>query len=345
MSLEIRAADYDADRLAIIDLVVRNLAPSYDEATFEWLYLSHPAGVARAWLAFDTVARQCIGLAAAFPRQLHVSGRLHRCWVLGDFCIDAGYRSLGPAMMLQRRCLEEARQCVALSYDFPSQEMLAVYKRMNVQESGRFCRFAKLLSVEGIVARVLPAPAIGRSLSALGNALLSLGATLSRPGRGCEVVAFESRFGEEFTILDHEMHDRFKICGSRSAAELNWRYREHPRKHYEVLVASRGARVLSYLVFRCEGNHAVLEDIFGDPDEGSLRLLLTRLSDGLRRRGIQSIHAYALETGTLSSILGKVGFRRRESVPVVIIAGSRSGICSSAPDARNWFLTPGDRDS
>src|SRR6266851_6306435 len=101
MGITIRDADLKADREEIIRFVHENLTPNSDGRRFDWLYLENPYGHARAWMAVDELGRT-VGQAAAFPRHFSIGGSPHRVWVLGDFCVARGYRSLGPALQLQR---------------------------------------------------------------------------------------------------------------------------------------------------------------------------------------------------------------------------------------------------
>ena len=344
MGIRICQADLSTNRTVIVDFIRKNLNPKFDDQCYSWLYLNHPAGPARAWLAYQNESR-LIGLAAAFPRILNVSGQVHTGWVLGDFCIDVSFRSLGPAIMLQRACLEEARRSVALCYDFPSNTMMSVYQRLGVTTSKRFFRFVKHLSFDSLVSRILPATSIGRGIRAAADTLLSMQSHPAKERPGLEISSYDGLFGAEFTLIDLQIRNRFGIIGSRSAEEMNWRYRYRPQKQYEVLVVRQEARLSAYLVFACEADRALLVDIFGDPKAESMQELLITAIDTLRRRGIAQLQAYSLESSSLASILGKVGFYRREHAPLVMIFQNQGELGNSAGNSQSWHLTPGDRDS
>src|SRR5262249_14595697 len=103
MPVRIRQAALNSDEAELTDLLRRHLAPTADERRFGWLYRDSPHGEARSWLACDAQGN-AVGAATAFPRRVHVDGREKRNWVLGDFCLDEEFRSLGPALQLQRAC-------------------------------------------------------------------------------------------------------------------------------------------------------------------------------------------------------------------------------------------------
>src|SRR5262245_49551704 len=157
MKIAIRPANLKSDREAIIEVLSRFLTPLSDERRLSWLYENNPAGTARAWFANSET--ETIGMAAAFPRRVYVADREGVSWVLGDFCISGTYRSLGPALQLQRVCLAAAeKEGVLFCYDFPSASMLAVYKRLGFNMTGEMLRLAKPLRVDRKVKDLVKSP-------------------------------------------------------------------------------------------------------------------------------------------------------------------------------------------
>src|SRR5258708_16184568 len=133
MAIVVRPADLEKDRELLIDAFSRFLTPLSDDRRFDGLYLGIPHGRARAWLATD-VSGRVIGACAAFPRRFYFGDGTTAGGVLGDFCIAPDYRSLGPALQLQRACLDTIGSGeVAPGYDFPRSGLLALYKRLGIQ--------------------------------------------------------------------------------------------------------------------------------------------------------------------------------------------------------------------
>src|SRR5262249_36623406 len=112
----------------------------------DWLYVANPHGPARVWIAADDASGETVGVASAFPRRAAVDGREVVGWVLGDFCIHDAYRTLGPALQLNRACLEAVdRGSAAFCYDFPSRSMMAVYQRLRIAPVGSVVRYARVV--------------------------------------------------------------------------------------------------------------------------------------------------------------------------------------------------------
>ena len=163
------------DRGIIIDVLARYLTPVSDDRRFQWLYLNGVHGAPQAWLAVDADGDAIFGAAAAFPRCFYLGNDEMLGWVLGDFCLDPQYRSLGPALQLQRACLGVMEiNPGAFCYDFPSGSMVAVYKRLGFSVTGKMLRLAKLLRVDRKVKEMIENPAARRVVRSVGNTFLKM---------------------------------------------------------------------------------------------------------------------------------------------------------------------------
>ena len=243
----IRPADLDGDRADLIALLSRNLPRLTDDRTFDWLYRENPHGPARVWVAAEPRSGALLGAAAAFPRRLRVGSHVATGWVLGDFCVDAGYRTLGPALALQRACLRavDAGDAVC-TYDFPSQAMTAVYRRLGLGSFGSMVRLVRILRADRILKRTLPA-APAAVVSAPFNRLLSL----HRPMRlspGMEAMLLDAECGEEFSDLARRAGPTHGVCVERDADYLRWRYQRNPLVRAEFLALRRHGELLAYAV-------------------------------------------------------------------------------------------------
>src|SRR5215470_10853735 len=101
MQINIFPANLSSDSNQIIETLHRLLNTRPDHWRFDWLYVDCPYGRSRAWLARDVARDQIVGVAATFPRRFYFGKERGCSGVLGDFCLDPQYRSLGPALQLQ----------------------------------------------------------------------------------------------------------------------------------------------------------------------------------------------------------------------------------------------------
>src|SRR5262249_22156648 len=107
----------------------------------------NPFGAARTLIASTDDTGEMIGIASAFPREFWIDGRKQRAWILGDFCMTQRFRTLGPALALQRKCMASL-PADEVWYDFPSQTMLAIYLRLGVPLFSQQIRHVRPLGMD-----------------------------------------------------------------------------------------------------------------------------------------------------------------------------------------------------
>jgi hypothetical protein len=345
MSIYVQAGDLEVNRAMLIDLMSRNLPRHTDVMTFDWLYHESPHGRALLWLATDRESNIAIGAAAAFPRRMYVNGQEAFSWVLGDFCLDAQYRSLGPALQLQRACLSVLETNQGLyCYDFPSVSMASVYKRLGICVTGAMLRLAKPLRVDRKVKEMIKNAAAQRVVASVGNALLKRASRRAELDRSLEVVVHTQPCGKEFTVLAQEQRGKFSLCLDRSAEYLNWRYVNNPLERHEIVTARRHGRLVGYVVWTRGGEDASIVDFFGEEDSGMARSLVAEIATLAQERGVTTLSVSMNEAHPWFSLFCEMGFRLRDSVPVVIIP-SKTFSHRIHPRLTGWYLMQGDRDS
>jgi len=346
MAIKIRSARFPEDRSSLISFLREFLTPLSNDRRFDWLYLENPAGQAHTWLAFNDADGAMIGVAAAFPRRICAHGQAVRGYVLGDFCIHPSYRALGPALQLQRTCLQFANSSPAeRAYDFPSEAMSAVYRRLGVAPQDRMFRMAKPLRVDRKVASKVKSQILARGLSGLGNKALKWSRT--RPGNGYEdeIILQEGSCTDEFTRLAAEVQKHAGVCVVRDAPYLNWRFLSHPVQKFEILTARKNKALLAYLIFTHEEQDVRIVDLLGTADTQLLRNIVLYAVEKAREGGAMTISASFLSSHPCIKLFESMGFRRREPCRVFLFpsAANPSGLQQSSAD--RWFLMDGDRES
>ncbi len=244
-------------------------------------------------------------------------------WVLGDFCFEERYRSLGPALQLQRVCLEAAGEApFEFCYDFPSLSMMAVYKRLGISQTGTLVRWVKPLRLEPKLEPIVHSKKLARMLVAL------------HPG-ACSA---------EFTALDQQLRECPGIFTARTAEYLNWRYLAHPGESYEILAARREGELVGYAVFSQDGEEARIVDLCSPHEPDVIAHLLAGVLQLLTARGVATVDMVAGSSHPWSALFRRAGFWRREESPVVAYTPNGALPFDSASLA-NWHLMQGERDS
>jgi hypothetical protein len=346
MPHRIRIADPAADRALLTELLTVNLGPPAGRR-FDWLYFENPHGPARAWVATEIDTGRAVGAAAAFPKKLLISGGTCSGYVLGDFCIDHGNRALGLALQLQRACLRQlASPTAVMSYDFPSTQMMAVYRRLQIAPLAEAVRWSKPLRADRQIGKLFNVGPLAPALAAPINQILAWKDSRGKHDGECSISEQVEDCGEEFTQLAQKIGCRFGTCVERSAAYLNWRFLHHPLCRHEMLVARRGAELLGYVVFSQTEADAKIVDLFGLGDTSMWNSLMSELIRRLRIRQVIAISAPLLAPKFWTDLLKRWGFRARETAPVVVCGSGKAGAPASSESAEpGWFLMDGDRES
>jgi hypothetical protein len=343
MSVRIRVAALALDRANLIDLFRRHLTPQSDEDRFDALYLRCPHGPASAWVAHDSSTGALIGAAAAFPRKLYFDGMERMGFVLGDFCLEEKYRSLGPALMLQRACVEAVTPPYEFFYDFPSQNMMAIYKRLGIAQTGSLVRWAKPLRMDKKLEPFVRLKTVARELGAIGNVFLAHRGQKIR-ALDCEAELHQGLCEEEFTALDRKLQSKTGIRTARSEEYLNWRYLSQSPQIYELLTARRHGKLVGYAVVTRDIQDARIVDLSYVEEHAVVPQLLTEAVERLRLRGAATVSLNAGQDHPWNGLFKRAGFRRRESSPLVAYIRPGSELPSDIFQ-RDWYVMQGERDS
>jgi GNAT superfamily N-acetyltransferase len=344
-AIRVRPARLDADVDFMVAAVRQHLNPSADLARFEWLYRSNPDGAARAWIAEAVGSGEPIGMAAAFPRRVYLGGREDRAWVLGEFCLADRYRTLGPALQLQRACLRElVATGAALIYDLPGHRMLPVYRRLGLEPSGYLRRLARPLRFEPRLPEAMPRT-LASAITLVGNAAWTL-LDRGRPTPDeVDVLAQSAPFDEEYSLLAAQWGSLWGFCLKRSAGYLNWRYRQAPHRQYHVLAARHRGALAGYAVLERDGDLGWIVDLFAADDANTVLALVAAAVSHFRRDEVASATVALPDGHRWGRLLVRLGFRPRETSPFVACRGDGGSPAISLPCAEDWLVMQGDRDS
>lgn len=324
MGLAIRRASLTGDRQQMLELFQRYFGADDYSPRFQWHWTLNPAGAGWTWLVYEPSNSRVVGTATLFPRLMYVDGKPVRAGQVMFFGVDAGYRSLGPAVMLQRATFEPV-DCgdLAFCYDCPPHdEGMSTFVRIGMRPNCEMVRYAFPLRSDEYFEKKLGKSLWSKPLIATTNLLLGM-RNAKRRTLGLEISLFDERFGDEFSDLDSKVSGARVIRAVRSAEILNWRFRQNPdptlrvrngkRDSYRTLVARRAGELIAFLVFLWETDtRVVIEDIFGSQLAEAGGPLVEAMLDLCRRDHAQCVYGSSVPGSELSRLLQHSGFRPRE---------------------------------
>lgn len=323
MNLGIRRVSLPADRQEMIDVLNRYFNP-IQEARFDWRHIDNPAGECWSWFMYDKSSKATVAVATVFPRFMRVDGKRLRVGQVGEFGVDSTYRSLGPAVLMQRTTFEPVNSGeLIFCYDCPPHDKgMSTFVRLGMRPNCEVRRHALLLRSDEYLAKRLGEALWTKPLVAGVNLLLRMRRG-KRRSPGLEISKYTGPFDDEFTHLDEIASAKRTIRSSRSAQDLNWRYIEDPMasmgapsgeaQNYQVFVARRSGELKAFLIFLIQSDGvAVLVDLFGlDLPDTGLALLETAV-EICRRENVRSFHGFCSEDSELKPLFAILGLRPRE---------------------------------
>jgi hypothetical protein len=346
MTIKIRSGDLEGDRQTAVALLSRYVNPAYDGRRFEWLYRRNPAGAGRLWIAEDGSSGEPVGTAGAFPRRVYVQGVEAVAWVLGDFCVTERHRALGPALQLQRACLDDlAAEGIPFCYDFPARSMEAVYRRLGIGPYGQLVRLARPLRVRRKLQQRWGDSLPVRLAAAVADVGLAYRIRHPRAPVGLEISPHTGPCGDEFSALARGAASRYGLCVARSADYMDWRYRDNPIQSHQILAARFDGGLAAYAVLTREGESATIVDLFGVADPAVILALVGQALAILWEQGCSTVSTSLPSWHPVGRWLRRLGFRPRETAAVTLYAPPGSSLGARVIHRGDWFLTDGDRDS
>jgi hypothetical protein len=339
VSLAIRKLEWESESARFVEFLRAHLSPSITSERCDWLYEYCPEGKAAVWVLAEQETGRIVGAAASFPRKMRFMGQITAGCVFGDFCVAPEYRTLGPALSLQRKLIESAKAApFSIAYDLPSTSMLAIYKRLGIVTSTRLVRMCRTLRLDRKIQAKITTKALARGVSSVVNAALSLRSIRkSRPGEST-IESISGRFGPEYTELAERTADS-EILVHRTAEFLNWRYLDHPERRFEGLEARRGRTLSGYVMYMKEAEGLTIAECLGET-RGVRMELISAVVDLAGRLKAQAVNAPVNPLHRFADELSELGFQARESCPAIFI---RSG--PPTTECSRWMLFDGDRES
>jgi len=322
MSLAVRPASAAVadDRLQMMDLLGRNL-PNIQDWHFEWRHFANPAGPAWSWFLYEKPGGAVVGMASVLPRFMLVDGKPVVCGQVFEFVVDAGYRSLGPAVMLQRATFGPVDSgAIPICFDCPPHDQgMSTFDRLGMRAVTEVDRYALPLRSDAFLQKKLGVGPLAKPAIAAANLLLRIKLSSRRAQRmpGIEISQFDGDFGDEFTQLDRSVSSLGLIRASRLAEDLNWRYR-HSRSTFRTLIARRSGELVGFLIAIDFDGRVTIWDLFGHQFDEVGGALIDALVDLCRKKNASLVEGYSSEGSPLRGALLEAGFTRRERLARIV---------------------------
>lgn len=347
MGIAIREASLAADEEKLIEILDRNL-PERPNRKIHKKRHTNPLGPGWSWVAYLEGSDTIVATASSFPRSFRVDGKKLLCSQVVDFAVEASYRSLGPAVLLQKATFAPAvRGEVAFCYDCPPHDRgMSTFARLRLLPRCEVFRYALLLRADEFLGKRVGTAAWTKPLVATANVMLSLRRS-RRSGVGIEIRQQAMAFDEEFSLLDETTPNEGEVRGSRSADDLNWRYRDESStanasstagaEGLRLFVARRAGEILGFSVVCFQANGiACISDFFGRDIAEFGSPLLDAIIDVCRHEKLTRVDGFCSGNSAFSRLLEKTGFQRRQRIFSVVPYENGHAAAKVLPENLSW---------
>jgi hypothetical protein len=345
MAIVIRPADLEADRGTLIEGLRQHLNPKTDDRRFAWLYAGNPHGPARVWMAVDEAQDILVGSTGLLPRLFYANGQRRLGCVFIDSWTRPDYRFLGPAVRLQRACVEAVRSGeLPVGYDYPRQSMMAVYQRLKLAAADELVTRSKLLRADRFIGNRVRSRFAARTLSALVNPLLRLADWGGGTPTGLTIDLAAGRCGGEFDELAARTSADVGLQVARSSEYLNWRFVDHFHLRHEFLVARVDGCHAGFLVLvdDPDADQINVVDVLTEPKPGVLDGLIEHAILLARQRRRSVISMSLLSQDPRGKILAERRFVAERRVPFVVVRADANDERTTGGDRPGFGFTSGD---
>lgn len=334
----VAAGAVDADREVALSVWRGNLGQDARMAAkYAWFYQDGAAGAPLLLKLRHLASGAWVGIASAGPRRMRWQGREVEAGVLVDLAVDAGHRSLGPALQLQQAMMAHGRERFALLYGFPNPKAVALCRHVGYAPLGELVRHARPLRLGRYLAGRLP------SLLAVPAAWLADAADYLR--LRCTRTGLRGAWSDR---VDPEMDALWQASGPgpgpvavRDGAFLAWRFDRCPLARTRYLLARdrRGALQAWFACQADEGSLHVRDFWSRRGAAGPSAAEITMLLRAARAAGHASVSVEFMGPDAALAGWRACGFRARGKRPVIGIAAS-----GDAGDLAGLWLTSADED-
>lgn len=322
-------------------------------AAWHWKFDRNPATPEKVIAVAESEDGKVVGVYAAMPVRFRFGDRIVIATQPVDNCVAPEYRGGGRMQVaLYREYVRRMREIGAgFGFGFPNEVAYPVGKRLLKYVDLTTLRLLdRRLSFRPALNRRTTSQALRRLGDVVGGGLIRLSVGFRRLGvPGGIAIEEAGDFDEAFDALWSRIESRAAVSPIRDRAYLHWRYAENPEGGFRILRATRGGRLVGYLVGEVREDSSgarvgYVLDAAGE-EEGILRALLCQVLHGFHLAGADWARCGLLPHRAPTAPFSALGFRQSVGrMPVVYVIYDETLDPRRFADPTQWDLTLGDSD-
>ncbi len=351
MGYIVKKADLENDKTKILNFWNANHDRPLDQK-YNWMYQSNPSGEAQVWLLRHQESGDLVGMAALFPRWVSLQGEKKLSVIAGDFYVHEKHRTIGPALMLQKRVVAEVGNDVAVfAYCFPNRPAEPIMKRIGYRTVGHLRRWVKITrTAPQLISRGVPR-AVAFIISPLLDACIHLGSKVFwYKGSKQYICEKTDCIDERFDRLWESKFSTYQFIGIRDKEYLGWKYLQDPDDdhRYFTITDIKNNTLKGYIIFCQRKKRIEIRDAFFPTSRDAMENLIGAFLKYTAKLSSDAIELSVFTSNSqLHATLQRFGFRDR---------GKTRSVCLYFPDendrkkfigllSNSCFFMRGDEDT
>ena len=343
--------EFDGDQKKIASLWEEAMG-SHIKQRFDWLYHTPSSTPPVTVLLTDAESGQIVGCGSILKKKLLLNGKSFTVGVCIDFFVKAKHRTLGPAVMIQRRITKLLQTSpIDFLFAFPNQMALASFLRAGYRKLGTVETYVKLIRMEGKLTKILKFGILSRIAAFPLDALHRFYDAVRRLSyRNRYAAEIQQQPDDRFEELVHHARRQHPILFEKNKSAFTWRYTDMPGFDHRIfaLTDNHTGELAGCLAFSIENRVALIKDIILRDTDVHLNPLMLHFFSAIRKgKNVDSIMICYIGDKRFLKQLEQLLFVRRTTDRHCLIHFHKDisdDVKQTIGSPENWFLFEGDMD-
>jgi len=307
-----------------------------DIRRIEWSYNNNINGFPDVYCLRNLADSEIFGSLTIFPRKYRLSEKLLEGGTTGDYAIKKRFRSLGPALSLQRNVLKSMKHDQII-IGFPNKIAEKIQMRAGFKLLGNMVFYTKPIRAQYIINK-LDRFILLRYFNRVIDILLFCRDFKIKKNKTLLIFNKPQDISIRFDRIWDECKNKFSFIGDRSFKYLFWRYFENPYHDYKLFAITQEEKLLGYIIYRVSDCNVIVDDFLWNGINQHFNDLFYLFTIFCKKSGYNSICLQIFENNKIDELLRKNYFIGKRIEKKVLIANL------DMPSVTNIFLTKGDDD-
>jgi len=282
---------------------------------FEYMYGARARGQIKTSLLFDEKSQDIFGCLSLFTHKIRMKDDNFKLGINCDMFVKKEHRLLGPAVILLKSLIKDAREDgYQALLAMPNKMSAPVFQRVGYACIGDLYRWVKIIKFEDKLAVKIKPKALLKIISKAFDFFFEF-FSWEWVWRISYFLA-KGRFKAqeiEFNEINFDEHLRKIGIFEKPPEYIEWRYYGMDNNDSKMFALTRNGLTAGLMIYYVRGQDVILQDILIPKSLWAMKIMLSAFMHKMRARKMKSISVLFLGRGKMMKFLQSFGFLRRES--------------------------------